>query len=60
MFGAIYLAFGKDGVFSVMQDPRKLFQVYDAALRAKSGPLRRCPRVPDAAVRQALVIGKPE
>jgi len=58
MFGAIYPAFGKERVFSVMQDPRTLFQTYNAALRARPERLRRCPRVPDAAVKRALAIGE--
>jgi hypothetical protein len=57
IFGAIYLAFGKQAVFAVMEDPRKLFQIYNAALDAKPEPLRHCVRVPDAAVNQALAIG---
>jgi hypothetical protein len=57
MFGAIHLAFGKEGVFSVMLDPRKLFESYNAALLVKPEALKRCPRVPDVAVRQALAIG---
>lgn len=56
MFGAIYLAFGKKGVFSAMMDPRRLFEIYNAALDAKPEALARCVRVPDAAVRQALAI----
>jgi Putative zinc dependent peptidase (DUF5700) len=57
MFGAIYLAFGRGGVFSVMQDPRRLFEAYNAALSARPGPLRHCPRVPETAVTMALAIG---
>jgi hypothetical protein len=56
MFGAIHYAFGKDAVFTAMRDPRKLFELYDAALDAK--PELRCPRVPAEAVKQALSIGR--
>ena len=59
MFAAIHLAFGKERVLSVLQDPRTLFEAYNAALAAKPEALGRCPRVPEAAVRQALAIGKP-
>lgn len=55
MFGAIHYAFGKDAVFTAMQDPRQLFALYNKALDAK--PDLRCPRVPDEAVKQALSIG---
>ncbi len=57
MFGAIHLAFGKRGVFRAMKDPRRLFEIYNAALDAKPAALKRCPRVPEAAVKQALAIG---
>jgi hypothetical protein len=57
MFGAIYLAFGKPGVFLVMKDPRKLFAMYNAALDSRPDVLQRCVRVPDATVKQALAIG---
>ena len=58
MFAAIHLAFGKEKVLSVLQDPRTLFEAYNAALAAKPEALGRCPRVPEAAVRRALAIGK--
>lgn len=57
MFGAIYTAFGKEAVFSAIQDPRRLFELYDAALDAKPEALKRCVRVPERAVKQALAIG---
>ncbi len=57
MFGAIYLAFGKQGVFLAMKDPRRLFEMYNAALDAKPEALKRCVRVPDASVKRALAIG---
>jgi len=58
MFGAIYAAFGKAGALSVMQDPRQLFQMYNQALDAKPDLLKRCVRIPDKTVRQALTIGR--
>jgi hypothetical protein len=57
MFGAIYVAFGKEKVFSAMKDPRRLFSLYNAALDAKPDVLAGCVRVPDRAVKQALAIG---
>ena len=57
MFGAIFLAFGKKGVFTAMQDPRKLFGLYNSALDARPDALKRCVRVPDASVKKALDIG---
>jgi hypothetical protein len=58
MFGAIYAAFGKDAVLLVMQDPRQLFKLYNAAIDAKPALLKRCIRMPDKAVKQALAIPK--
>ncbi len=58
MLGAIYLAYGKQGVFSVMEDPRKLFQVYNAALDKRPKALRRCVRVPKSAAEEAMAIGR--
>lgn len=58
MFGAVYTAFGKEGVFAAIQDPRRLFELYNAALDAKPEALKRCVRVTDKAVKQALAIGR--
>jgi hypothetical protein len=58
MLGAIYAAFGKEGVFDAIRDPRRLFELYNAALDAKPEVLKRCVRVPDNAVKQALAIGR--
>lgn len=58
MFGAIYVAFGKEGIFSALKDPRRLFAMYNAALDAKPDVLGRCVRVPEKTVQQALAIGK--
>jgi hypothetical protein len=57
MFGAIYLAFGKQGVFTVMEDPRKFFDTYQAALKKNPKALKGCPRLPDGAAKMALAIG---
>lgn len=56
MFGAIHTAFGKAAAISAMQDPRKFFQLYNQALDAKPDLLKRCVRIPDKAVKQALAI----
>ena len=58
MFGAIYAAFGKAGAVSAMQNPRQLFQMYNEALDTKSDLLKRCVRIPDRTVSQALAIGR--
>jgi hypothetical protein len=58
MFGAIYTAYGKKGVFSAIQDPRQLFKLYNAALDSKPKLLRRSVRVPEKTVKQALAIGR--
>ena len=57
MFGAIYAAHGKEGVFAVMQDPRQLFRSYNQALDEKPELLKRCVRMPEKAVKQSLAIG---
>jgi hypothetical protein len=57
IFGAIHFAFGKEEVFAGMKDPRKLFALYNEALDARPKELARCVRVPEKAVRQALIIG---
>lgn len=57
MFGAIDLGLGRKAVFAAIQDPRKLFQLYDRALDRRPDLLGRCVRVPEQAVAQALAIG---
>lgn len=57
VFAAIHLAFGKRGVFQAVEDPRRLFQLYDAALDRRPDALRRCVRIPATTVAQALAIG---
>ncbi len=58
MFGAIYLGLGRKAVFAAIEDPRRLFQLYDQALDKRSDLLGRCVRMPERAVEQALAIGK--
>ena len=58
LFGAIYFAFGKKGVFAAMEDPRRLFDLYDRAIDKKPRLLSGCPRIPTKTVEQALAIGR--
>ena len=58
MFAAIHAAFGKAGALLAMQDPRQFFQMYNEALNAKPVLLKRCIRMPDKTVKQALAIGR--
>ena len=57
MFGAIHFAFGKEKVFAAMQDPRRLFALYNEALDAKPKELAQCVRVSEKAVQQSISIG---
>jgi hypothetical protein len=57
MFGAIELALGRRAVFAAIEDPRKLFQLYDRAIDRKPEMLARCIRVPERTVEQSLAIG---
>jgi hypothetical protein len=59
MVGAIELGLGRKAVFQAIEDPRKLFQLYNRAIDAKPDVLGRCVRMPDRAVAQALAIGGP-
>lgn len=58
VLAAIYLAFGKKGVLEAVEDPRRMFQLYDAALDKRPKELGKCVRVPEASVAQALAIGR--
>jgi len=58
LFGPIYVAFGKEKVFEAMQNPRKLFYLYNNAIKQKPEILGNCPMLPDAIVQHALSIGK--
>jgi hypothetical protein len=58
MLGAIHFAFGRDSVFAAVEDPRRMFQLYNRALDARPDTLRRCVRMPDRTVSQALAIGR--
>jgi hypothetical protein len=59
LFGAIYHAFGKDGSFAAMQDPRQIFELYNTAIKTKPELLGRCYVIPDLTVQHALAIGVP-
>ena len=58
MLSAIDLAFGKKGVFEVLQDPRRFFQMYNAAIAKEPKALAHCVPFPETAVKQALAIGR--
>jgi len=58
LFGAIYHAFGKEGSFAAMRDPRKLFALYSKAIDKKPELLGGCFRIPQSAVQHALAIGQ--
>src|SRR5262249_55891327 len=58
MFGAIYHGFGKDSVFAAIEDPRKMFQLYNRALDRKPALLKACVRMPKTSVTQALAVGR--
>lgn len=60
LFGAIYHAFGKDGSFAAMRDPRKLFSLYNQAIEKNPELLGKCYIIPEATVRRALAIGQPD
>lgn len=57
LFGAVYHGFGKEGVFAVMRDLRKLFFLYNNAIKNKPDILGRCYVIPDSTVQHALDIG---
>jgi hypothetical protein len=57
MLGAIELGLGRKAVFEAIEDPRRMFQLYNQAIEADPKQLARCVRVPDRAVRQSLGIG---
>jgi hypothetical protein len=59
LFGAVYHAFGKDGSFAAMRDPRKLFGLYNEAIEKKPDLLGSCCRIPESTVEHALAIGQP-
>lgn len=57
LFGPIYLAFGKEKVFEAMQNPRKIFYLYNYAIEQKPDVLGGCPKYPESMVQHALSIG---
>jgi hypothetical protein len=58
LFGAIALGLGKDSVLVAIEDPRRLFQLYDQALDRKPTLFPNCVRMPEGTVAQALAIGR--
>jgi hypothetical protein len=60
LFGAIYAAFGKPGVFAAIEDPRTIFDSYNKAIDKEPRLLGSCPRIPAKTVELALAIGRPK
>lgn len=59
LFGAVYHGYGKEGAFTAMRDLRKLFFLYNNAIKNKPDILGRCYVIPDSLVQHALAIGTP-
>jgi len=58
LFGAIAVGLGKDSVLVAIEDPRRLFQLYNEALARKPQSFKDCVRIPEGTVAQALAIGR--
>lgn len=58
IFGAIYHALGKDGVFTAIRDPRKMFELYNKAIEKESNLLTKCPKIPEITVKNAVSLGE--
>jgi len=58
IFGAIELGLGRKAVYEAIEDPRRLFELYDRALDRRPDRLGRCVRMPESTVREALAIGQ--
>lgn len=55
-FGAIYFGMGKKGCFQAMEDPRRMFELYNQAIR-NDDRLKPCIPVPDDIVELARDLG---
>ena len=58
MLGAIFHGLGKRAVFEAIEDPRRMFALYDRALDRRRDLLGRCVRMPKKSIEQSLAIGK--
>jgi len=58
LFGAIYLVYGKQGVFISMQDPRLIPLLYNNAIQSKPDLLSRCYKIPELTVGRSLAIDR--
>lgn len=58
LYGAIYHAFGKEGVFAAMRDLTNLLPMYNEAIKKRPDLLGRCYVIPDSSVRHAGAIGE--
>jgi hypothetical protein len=57
LFGAVYYGYGKESVFTTMRDLRKLFSLYNNAIKKKPEVFGKCYVIPDSTVGHALSIG---
>lgn len=57
LFGAVYIAHGKTGVFEAMKDPRQLLALYASAIKMKPDKLGDCYKIPDEIIKEAMSIG---
>jgi len=58
LYGAVYVGFGKPGLFTVMRDARELLPMYNEAVRKNPRLLGSCVLFPDSAVRHAEALGR--
>ena len=58
LYGAVYVGFGKPGLFTVMRDARELLPMYNEAVRKNPRLLGSCVLVPDSTVRHAQALGR--
>jgi hypothetical protein len=58
LYGAVYVGFGKPGLFTVMRDARELLPMYNEAVRKNPRLLGSCVLLPDSTVRHARALGR--
>lgn len=56
LFGAIYFGFGKEGCFEAMENPRKMFHLYNRSLEKRPDILKDCIEIPRKIAETALTI----
>lgn len=57
LYGAIYVAYGKEGAFTAMRDPFKALPMYRDAVKKRPDLLGTCHVMPDSVVRHAQTLG---